>query len=77
MSALFLCKQNAPAKMITRQSVLRSSMPVFSAAAAAKQASKPVLETGAAALKQGGKISSKIGNGDADLAALLAEVRLS
>jgi len=52
-------------------------MPVFSATAAAKQASKPVFETGAAALKQGGKNSSKIGIGDPDLATLLAEVCLS
>jgi hypothetical protein len=64
------CKQNPPSKMVTRQSILRSSMPVFTASAA-KQASKPVTET---ALKNGHKSGSKIGNGDADLAALLAEV---
>lgn len=66
--------KNVPSKMITRQSILRSSMPVFSAtAAAANQPSKPVFETGVAALKLGGKNGSKIANGDADLVALLAE----
>lgn len=62
--------------MITRQSILRSSMPVFSAVAAAKQVSKPSFETGTAAIKLGGKNGTKIGNGGADLAALLAEVCL-
>lgn len=62
--------------MTTRQSILRSSMPAFSAVAAAKQVSKPTFETGAAAIKLGGKNGTKIGNGEPDLAALLAEVCL-
>jgi hypothetical protein len=51
-------------------------MPSFSAVAA-KQVSKSAFETGTAAIKLGGKNGTKIGNGEADLAALLAEVCLS
>ena len=69
-----LFDQQNPPKMVTRQSILRSSMPVFSASAA-KQASKLAPET-VTALKSGHKNGSKSDTGDADLAALLAEVRV-
>lgn len=53
---------------------MRSSMPVFSAAAF-KQGSKPANEMGSAAA-QADKKAVKTGNGGDDLATLLAEVQL-
>lgn len=50
-------------------------MPVFSASVA-KQASKPAIET-VTSLTSGHKNSTKVADGDADLATLLAEVWLS
>ncbi|KAG0583568.1 hypothetical protein KC19_3G147000 [Ceratodon purpureus] len=58
-------------KMVTRQSILRSSMPVFTASGA-KHASKPVTET-VTASKSGHRSGGKIADREADLAAMLAE----
>lgn len=68
-----LCKQNLH-KAGSRQSALRSSMPVFSSVGM-KQASKTVSGARVSDKKEE-KMGGKIVNGDADLAALLAEVQL-
>lgn len=64
------CIQKTPSK--TRQSALRSSMPVFSSSSV-KQAGNPVPETGMCH-KHEQKKSNKMSNVETDLAGLQAEV---